>query len=240
VIFVLTDREYRHRMTVPWQPLIADVVGRFVDASNATLLATTSEGAKVVYKPTAGERPLWDFTVESLAAREVLTYEVAVAMGYDIVPETVLGDGPYGPGAIQRFVDIASEFDPIAVVESGSADLWPIAILDVVTNNADRKLGHLISDGRRLLGIDHGLTFHPDEKLRTVLWQFSGCRLPGAEVAALHRLATAVAGRFGTRVEELLGVAELAALVARIEVLIDNPVHPEPPDDRPPLPWPPY
>ncbi|MCP4306072.1 MAG: SCO1664 family protein [bacterium] len=237
MIFVPTVRD---PMTVPWQPVVADVVGRFVDASNATLLATTTEGVKVVYKPTAGERPLWDFTVESLAAREALTYEVAVALGYDIVPETVLGDGPYGPGAIQRFVDIAPDFDPIAVVESGSADLWPIAILDIVTNNADRKLGHLISDGDRLLGIDHGLTFHPEEKLRTVLWQFSGVPLPAAELAALERLETAVTGSLGTRVEEMLGVEELRSLCVRIESLIDDRVHPDPPDDRPPLPWPPY
>lgn len=227
-------------MTGRWQPVVADVVGRFVDASNATLLATTTDGVKVIYKPTAGERPLWDFTVESLAAREALTYEVAVALGYDIVPETVLGDGPYGPGAIQRFVDIAPDFDPIAVVESGSADLWPIAVLDIVTNNADRKLGHLISDGKRLLGIDHGLTFHPEEKLRTVLWQFSGIALPPPESAALNQLEIAVAGPLGTRVEELLGVEELDALAARTHTLLDNPVHPEPPDDRPPLPWPPY
>ncbi|MFW2382086.1 MAG: SCO1664 family protein [Acidimicrobiales bacterium] len=237
MIFVPTVREL---MTVPWQPVVADVVGRFVDASNATLLATTTDGVKVVYKPTAGERPLWDFTVESLAAREALTYEVSIALGYDIVPETVLGDGPYGPGAIQRFVDIAPDFDPIAVVESGATDLWPIALLDVVTNNADRKLGHLISDGNRLLGIDHGLTFHPEEKLRTVLWQFSGSALPAAEVAALKQLEIAVAGSLGTRVEELLGVEELESLTTRVQTLLDDPVHPDPPDDRPPLPWPPY
>lgn len=227
-------------MTAPWQPVIADVVGRFVDASNATLLAITDAGAKVVYKPTAGERPLWDFTVESLAAREVLTYEVAAAMGYDIVPETVLGDGPYGPGAIQRFIDIAPDFDPIAVVESGAESLWPIAVLDIVTNNADRKLGHLISDGHRLLGIDHGLTFHPEEKLRTVLWQFSGVELPDRERSALRQLATALAGSLGTRVEELLGVEERIALDSRAQGLVQSPVHPQPPSDRPPLPWPPY
>ncbi len=227
-------------VTAPWQPLISEVVGRFVDASNATLLATTDDGAKVVYKPTAGERPLWDFTVESLAVREVLTYEVALAMGYDIVPQTVLGDGPYGPGAIQRFIDIASEFDPIAVVESGSDLLWPIAVLDIVTNNADRKLGHLISDGRRLLGIDHGLTFHPEDKLRTVLWQFSGAALPAQERLALEHLTTALADSLGDRVEELLGLEERTALESRVQGLRESPMHPQPPRDRPPLPWPPY
>ncbi len=227
-------------MDDPWQPVITEVVGRFVDASNATLLATTAEGTKVVYKPTAGERPLWDFAVESLAAREVLTYEVSVAMGYDIVPETVLGIGPYGVGAIQRFVDIVPDFDPVEVVESGSELLWPIAVLDVVTNNADRKLGHLISDGDRLLGIDHGLTFHPDDKLRTVLWQFSAAAFPEPEQLALRRLAEALDAELGERVGDLLGIEERLALEERLAALLEDPVHPEPPDDRPPLPWPPY
>jgi uncharacterized repeat protein (TIGR03843 family) len=219
---------------VAWQPVITEVVGRFVDASNATLLARTAQGEQVVYKPTAGERPLWDFPIETLAAREALTYEVAVALGHDIVPETVLGDGPYGPGAIQRFVDFDPEFDPVAEVQQGADGLWPLAVLDIVTNNADRKLGHVISDGVRLMGIDHGLTFHPDDKLRTVLWGFSGHRLPLAEIAALARLERAVQGALGDRVEALLGIAE------RLALTMANPIHPEPPADRPPLPWPPY
>ncbi len=216
------------------------MVGRFVDASNATLLARTASGDKVVYKPTAGERPLWDFPIETLAAREVLTYEVSVVLGIDAVPETVLGDGPYGPGAIQRFIDLDPEFDPVALVQTGSSDLWPLAVLDIVTNNADRKLGHFISDGGRLLGIDHGLTFHPDDKLRTVLWGFTGQLLPAELTAALTRLERAVAGDLGERVEEMLGEDERVALADRITSLSANPVHPDPPTDRPPLPWPPY
>ena len=227
-------------MSSDWQPEIAHIVGRFVDASNATLLAETATGEKVVYKPTAGERPLWDFPVETLAPREVLTYEVARAMGEDIVPETTLGEGPYGPGSIQRFVDIDPGFDPVAEVEVASPRLWSIAVLDVITNNADRKLGHLISDGTRLLGIDHGLTFHPDEKLRTVLWGFSGRHLPGGQVAALERLRAVLDDGLGARVESLLARAEHVALRKRVERLLAEPVHPEPPADRPPLPWPPY
>jgi len=223
-----------------WQPVVTEVIGRFVDASNATLLARTAAGGQVIYKPVAGERPLWDFPVETLAAREVLTFEVSDALGFDVVPETVLGEGPYGPGAIQRFVDLNTEFDPIAAVEAEPPDLWRIAVLDLVANNADRKLGHIISDGTRLLGIDHGLTFHPDDKLRTVLWGFSGRRLPVSEVEALTRLGSAVTGRLGDRVEELLGNEERRALEARVDRLLANPVHPDPPHDRPPLPWPPY
>lgn len=227
-------------MTAGWQPEIAEVIGRFVDASNATLLAVTADGEQVVYKPTAGERPLWDFPVETLAAREVLTYEVSRAMGEDIVPETVLSDGPYGPGSIQRFIDMDPDFDPVALVQGDGDRLWPIAVLDVVANNADRKLGHLISDGTRVLGIDHGLTFHPGDKLRTVLWGFSGRELPRQQVESLHRLGAALADGLGDRVQDLLGTEERIALRGRVDGLLDNPVHPAPPDDRPPVPWPPY
>lgn len=230
------DREPR----VTWEPVISEVVGRFVDASNATLLAGTADGDRVVYKPMAGERPLWDFPVDSLAAREVLTYEVSVALGFDVVPETVLGEGPYGPGSIQRFVDLDTDFNPVALVETGSRELWPLAVLDMVTNNADRKLGHIISDGQRLLGIDHGLTFHPDDKLRTVLWVFAGQRIPDVELAALFRLEHAIEGELGDRVQDLLGRVERDQLAARVRSLRENPVHHDPPTDRPPIPWPPY
>ena len=223
-----------------WEPTITKVIGRFVNASNATLLAETATGQKVVYKPTAGERPLHDFPIETLAAREALTYEVSQALGYNIVPETVLGDGPYGPGAIQRFIELDPEFDPMALVEVGSHDLWPIAVLDLVTNTADRKLGHIISDGQRLLGIDHGLTFHPGEKLRTVLWFLSGSPLPESQIAALEQLRDTINGGLGARVGALLGSDEQTALQERVDRLLADPVHPEPPTDRPPVPWPPY
>ncbi len=223
-----------------WTPEIGDVIGRFVDASNATLLATTTAGEKVVYKPTAGERPLWDFPTDTLAAREVLTYEVACAMGYSIVPETVLGEGPYGAGSIQRVVDIDPEFDPVALVRKVSPVLWPIAVLDLVVNNADRKLGHLISDGQHLLGIDHGLTFHPEDKLRTVLWGLSEQPLPAPERAALSRLAESLDAGLGARCRELLDREAEVALRDRVQGLLHHPVHPPPPVDRPPLPWPHY
>jgi hypothetical protein len=194
----------------------------------------------VVYKPTAGERPLWDFPIETLAAREVLTYEVAIALGYDVVPETVLGAGPYGPGSIQRYVEIDLTFDPVLPVQSAAMTLWPIALLDLVTNNADRKFGHVISDGERLLGIDHGLTFHPEDKLRTVLWGFSDQPLPAAELAALARLDVALQDGLRERVEVLLGSEEERALANRVAELLQHPIHPAPPQDRSPVPWPPF
>lgn len=223
-----------------WAPRIAEVVGRFTRASNATFLAATADGEHVIYKPVAGERPLWDFPPESLASREVLAYEVSEALGAGVVPPTVLGDGPLGPGAIQRFVTADESFDPVAALAGPDPLLWPIAVLDLVCNNADRKAGHLLRVDGRLMGVDHGLTFHPDEKLRTVLWGFAGQGLPGAQRDALAALRSALAGGLDGRIAELLGRDEAEATTRRVEELLSTPVHPEPPDDRPAIPWPPY
>lgn len=223
-----------------WEPIVSEIVGRFEAASNATLLGRTTDGDPVVYKPSAGERPLWDFPADTLAAREVLAYEVSEAMGYGIVPEAVLGDGPYGPGSVQRFVAEDDEFDPMALVRKAAPELWPVAVFDIVTNNADRKLGHLISSGGRILAIDHGLTFHPEDKLRTVLWAFASRPLPPGDVEAVAALAAALGAGLGTRVADLLGPAERTALGGRVDALLDDPVHPLPPVDRPQVPWPLY
>jgi uncharacterized repeat protein (TIGR03843 family) len=223
-----------------WRPEIAAIEGQFIDASNATLLGRTTDGLQVVYKPSAGERPLWDFPPDSLAVREVLAYEVSRAMGLDLVPETVLGDGPYGTGSIQRFVAHDPEFDPVPLVQSGSPRLWPMAAFDVLVNNADRKLGHILDVAGNLVGIDHGLTFHPDDKLRTVLWVFAGVPLPGGVVAALEQLASAVADGLGGRIGRELGEPSRVAFEGRLAALLTAGVHPDPPEDRPPLPWPLY
>lgn len=227
-------------MSEAWAPRITEVVGRFADASNATLLATTSDDERVIYKPIAGEQPLWDFTPDTLAIREVLTYEVARAMGFDVVPETVIGSGPYGPGAVQRFITTDPALDPVALVRRRAPELWPIAVLDVITNNADRKLGHFLGSDNALRGIDHGLTFHPEEKLRTVLWIFEGERVPDHIVAGLDLLAAALEHDLGGRIRSELGRRELRAVRNRVGDLKEHPYHPRPPIDRPPIPWPPY
>ncbi len=218
------------------------IEGRFVRASNATLLGTTDSGDAVVYKPVAGERPLWDFAAESLAVREVLTYELDRLLEFGVVPETALGDGLYGPGSVQRYVsDIDETFDAYTLTRRTDAMLWPIAVLDVVTNNADRKLGHILRRrSGELVAIDHGLTFHPDDKLRTVLWDFAGQEVPAGLTAALARACDELEQTLGPRVASLLGRRELVALQRRIEGLVAHPVHPQPPVDRPALPWPPY
>jgi len=230
----------RATMNEAWAPRITEVIGRFADASNATLLATTVDGERVIYKPIAGEQPLWDFTPDTLAIREVLTYEVARAMSLDVVPETVLGSGPYGPGAVQRFITTDPGFDPVGLVRRAAPELWPLAVLDVVTNNADRKLGHLLGSEGALRGIDHGLTFHPEAKLRTVLWVFEGARIPRNVMSRLEDLNAALEHELGRRIRAELGRSELDAIRNRVAKLLQHPFHPRPPVDRPPIPWPPY
>jgi uncharacterized repeat protein (TIGR03843 family) len=227
-------------VTDGWSPRVIEVVGRFAAASNATLLATTDEGERVIYKPIAGEQPLWDFPAASLAIREVLTYQIDVALGFDVVPETVMGGGPYGPGAVQRYVDTDPEFDPVALVRSADPVLWPIAVLDLVTNNADRKLGHLLGAAQDVRAIDHGLTFHVDDKLRTVLWVFADDPIPPPLLECLASLDQALEHDLGRRIRAELSRTELAALRRRVATLLEDPYHPPPPSHRPSVPWPPY
>ena len=220
---------------------LTTVEARMPYASNATLLASSADGRKWIYKPEQGESPLWDFPWRSLAAREVLTYEVATALGLDIVPETVLANGPHGRGSAQVFIDEDFEFDPRSLFTPRlSLRLWPVAVLDIICNNADRKLGHIIREvgDDRLWAIDNGLTFHPDPKLRTVLWGFAGAEVPAPLIEALERLRGSVAPPLVARVADLLTREEAEAFRQRIEDLAAHPVHPPPPEDRPALPWP--
>ena len=218
---------------------IAEIIGRFQNASNATLLAVTGAGRMVVYKPEQGQRPLYDFDCRTLPAREVLTFELARAAGLDCVPQTVPVRGPFGPGSAQVFVEVAEEFDPAPLINEADPILWPIITLDLVINNADRKAGHVIADGSgRIWCIDHGLTLHAEPKLRTVMWGFSGQSLPQAMVDCVRRLERAIGNRLHARTEELIGGEEADALAARVEALLRDPTHPHPPTDRHPLPWP--
>jgi uncharacterized repeat protein (TIGR03843 family) len=223
-----------------WEPRITEVIGRFTTASNATLLAATELDETVIYKPVAGERPLRDFPPGTLAIREVLTYLTDRTLGFDLVPETTIGDGPYGPGAVQRYVEHDEAFDPLPFVRSADPLLWPMAVLDLVCNNADRKLGHVLRLGERMVAVDHGLTFHAEAKLRTVLWGYAGRPIPADLVDSVERLGEALDGHLGQEFDRRLTAAELDALRRRVEDLIVNPVHPEPPTDRPAIPWPPY
>jgi uncharacterized repeat protein (TIGR03843 family) len=247
------------------------VRGRIRDASNAALYCTvTREGreAACVYKPVAGERPLWDFPDGTLAQREVAAYEVSEATGWGLVPPTVLREGPYGEGMCQLWIETAPEAELLALVDGeepepgwkaiGFAEvgegrtallvhadderLRRLAVLDAVINNADRKGGHLLptADGR-LYGIDHGVTFNAENKLRTLLWGWAGEPLTAEAVAALKALTGALepGGRLAVTLAALITPAELDATRARAEALLDSGKYPEPSGEWPAIPWPP-
>lgn len=217
---------------------LVEVVGRFPNSSNMTVLALADDESRWVYKPERGEQPLWDFPWRSLAAREVLAFETSNAMGLDIVPETVLADGPFGPGSAQRYLDEDEAFDhrPLFARHRLDQRLWPFAVFDLVTNNADRKIGHIIKQAGsdHLWGIDNGLTFHRLPKLRTVLWGFAGRPIPASLLASVGGIDASLLERIAT----LLSEDEAEATSIRIEMILAHPVHPDPPSDRPPVPWP--
>ena len=194
-----------------------------------------------VYKAAEAMSPLWDFDAKTLPARELATFLVSEALGFGLVPETLWTDGPLGKGSAQRFIDVDPNFDPRPLfVPEVSESLWPVAVLDIVCNNADRKLGHLLKEKGtgQLFAIDNGLTFHHEPKLRTVLWGLAGRSLPGAMIEALARLQPALDQRLGDNLAALISPLELAALRRRADDLAAGGVHPQPPDDRPPMPWP--
>lgn len=213
---------------------LVGVEGLLPGASNTTLLARDETGRLWVYKPERGERALWDFPHGSLARREVACYRVSEALHLGVVPETRIALGPYGPGSAQRFLDEDLNWDPRPVIMEAAPSLWPIVLLDLLANNADRKIGHLLREPgtNHIWAIDNGLTFHIDDKLRTVMWSFAGHSIPEPWLAVLEEddLAGALVG--------LLDDAEVTAARARLRRLRSNPRHPDPPLDRPPLPWP--
>lgn len=220
------------------------VEGRLVDASNATLYCATSlDGlvAACVYKPVRGERPLWDFPDGTLAGREVATYLVSEATGWDLVPPTVLRDGPYGPGMCQLWVETDEHVDLADLARSDHPDLRRMAVLDAVVNNADRKGGHLLPrhDGR-VQGVDHGVCFSAEDKLRTLLWQWRGDPLTDEAVEVLSHLRALFEGALGAALHELLTRSEVAAATRRIDRLLETRQHPEPSQDWPAIPWPPF
>jgi uncharacterized repeat protein (TIGR03843 family) len=195
-----------------------------------------------VYKPIAGERPLWDFPMGTLAGREVAAYVVSRAAGWDVVPPTVMRDGPFGPGMCQLWIDHDTDMDLIALSRrTDHAGLRDMAVFDAVVNNADRKIGHLlpVPDGH-LYGCDHGVCFAEDYKLRTVLWQWRGKTLPRRSLEALRRLnAQLNEGGLEAELSSLLTAGEIEATKIRVETLLKHRVHPYPPADWPAVPWPP-
>ncbi len=246
------------------------VEGRLVDASNATLfcdIALDGAQARCVYKPVAGERPLWDFPDGTLAGREVAAYAVSEALGWGVVPPTVLRDGPFGPGMCQLWVDtdeslrlvdvldsravpadwhhvldaLGADGEPVVLAHADDPRLRRMAVLDVVLNNADRKGGHVLPGPDGVVrGVDHGVSFHVDPKLRTVLWGWAGVGLTETETSALADLRTALDGSLGMELSALLSRAEVTACRRRIDRLLRERRLPLPGEGWPAIPWPPF
>ena len=220
-----------------------EVVGLLPHASNYTFLVRVvggDEEALAVYKPRRGEQPLWDFPSGTLAAREVAAYLVSEAAGWGIVPPTILReDAPLGPGSLQLFVEHDPERHYLVLMEERRDDLVAFAAFDCVVNNADRKSGHVLEDAAgRLWGVDHGVTFHTEPKLRTVIWAYAEEELPPIVVAGLGRLIEELSrGGAGLELAQLLSEAEIEALGSRAEALRATGRFPSPDSDRP-FPWP--
>jgi uncharacterized repeat protein (TIGR03843 family) len=221
-----------------------DVEGRMLDASNVTLVGAIRTGsleAECVYKPVAGERPLWDFPDGTLAGREVSAALVSEATGWRIVPPTVLREGPFGPGMVQLWMDGDASVDLAAFVRRDHPGLRRMAVFDAVVNNADRKGGHIIPmpDGH-VHGVDHGICFSVEPKLRTLLWRWAGRPLPDEAVAVLEKLQADLLGDLGEALHEHLTRREVRRTQQRVAELLRTGRHPEPSGDWPALPWPPF
>ena len=213
-------------------------------SSNVIFLTLVDDGGLqtlAVYKPCQGETPLWDFPHGTLCLREVAAYVVSQALGWPLIPPTVLREGPFGPGAIQLYIDADYEANYFTLREERLPDLLPVAVFDVLTNNADRKGGHLLLDQwGRIWAIDNALTFHPEPKLRTVIWDFAGERIPEGRLADLRQLAAQLAGNspLCRALDKLLAKDEIAALQARLTALLESAVCPYPDPTRRQVPWP--
>ena len=199
-----------------------------------------------VWKPTRGEQPLFDFPVGTLTRREVAAFVVSEALGWGIVPPTLLREGPYGEGMLQLWIDADPQADVIAMVNGADPRLRRVATFDAIVNNTDRKAGHLLPlpDGH-LHAVDHGVTFSVVPKLRTVLWAWEGEPFDDEERAGLLRISGGLGpamspGPLAVALSELLSVEEVDATRARVEELLASGCFPSPNPDWPAIPWPPY
>jgi uncharacterized repeat protein (TIGR03843 family) len=232
ILRLLSDGEIGVEGLIPW-------------SSNATLLVTVRDAeltSLAVYKPQAGERPLWDFPYGTLAMREVAAYLVCEVLGWGFVPPTVLRQGPHGLGSIQFFVHAQDESHFFTIQDDAAytEDLTRLAAFDVIANNADRKSGHCLLDHQgRLWAIDNALTFHVEHKLRTVIWDYAGQPLSGSLLADLQGLQKILAkdSSLSQALKQLLSRDELAALRHRLRQFIQDGHFPEPGPGYA-MPWP--
>jgi len=217
-----------------------ELKGQFMLGSNYTFLVDVTyedQTYPAVYKPKRGEQPLWDFPESSLAHREVAAYIISEALGFHIVPFTILrADGPYGAGSLQQFIDYDPDYHYFNFTNEDKDLLRPIVLFDLLVNNADRKGGHVFfeNDTHKLFAIDHGICFHEDDKLRTVLWDFGGQKIPDDLLARLTLSPNLLAD-----LEPHLSPNEIAALQARADSILQKRLFPRQPRDRRAMPWPP-
>jgi uncharacterized repeat protein (TIGR03843 family) len=222
-----------------------DVLGRMAWSSNATLLVNAAlDGAEVraIYKPIEGERPLWDFPDGTLAGREVAAYVLSDFLGWDIVPFTVMRDGPYGPGMVQRFVEHDPDDHYFTLLERHMDDFRRFAVFDILANNTDRKGGHCLEElgSTRVYGIDHGLTFHAHPKLRTVIWDFGGEEIPDGLLRDVERACADLAsdGPLAEALGPLIAPHEVWALLDRAQQVLDARHFPIADEGYHSVPWP--
>jgi uncharacterized repeat protein (TIGR03843 family) len=228
-----------------------EIKGLLPWSSNYTFLVQIcgeNEEIEAVYKPQRGERPLWDFPQGTLYLREKAVFLTSQTLGWDVVPPTVLRDGPHGPGSVQQFVehDPDRHYFTIEGQPQYQKQLQQIVLLDVITNNADRKGGHILlqeqeNQSERLWGIDHGVCFHAEHKLRTVIWEFAGSPISSAQLTALTTFQEKLAvnaNQIRTQLNDLLSEQEVMAMLHRLRNLIDRGIFPHPGPGRH-YPWPP-
>jgi uncharacterized repeat protein (TIGR03843 family) len=217
-----------------------ELKGQFMLGSNYTFLVDVKyqgETVPAVYKPTRGEQPLWDFEENTLALREVAAYIVSELLGFHIVPYTTLrDDGPYGAGSLQQFIEHDPEYHYFSFTAQDRELLRPIVLFDLLVNNADRKGSHVLfeTDSHKLYAIDHGICFHSEDKLRTVLWDFAGQTIPDDLLSPLSTITKLLPS-----LEPYLALHEIEALGTRADSLLKKRHFPRQPRDRRAMPWPP-
>jgi uncharacterized repeat protein (TIGR03843 family) len=217
-----------------------EIKGQFTLGSNYTFLVDVchqDQTHPAVYKPTRGEQPLWDFEENTLALREVAAYIVSEALGFHIVPFTALREeGPYGAGSLQQFIAHDPDHHYFNFTPEEKPFLKPVALFDLLVNNADRKGGHVFFEDRthKLFAIDHGICFHQEDKLRTVVWDFGGQAIPDDLLSHLSLNSNLL-----TDLEPYLSPNEILALQSRADSILKKRIFPRQPRDRRAIPWPP-
>ena len=227
---------------------IIEIVGRVIESTNNAMLVTVAcpgdpeRSLDAIYKPTVGERPLDDFPDGTLTRREVAAWHVSEAIGWDIVPPTVLRDGPFGEGMLQAYVEPDASVDVVELVTRADPRLRRMAVLDAAMNNTDRKGGHIlpVDGGRHIHGVDHGVCFSPVPKLRTVLWAWRGQPLEDDELGGLRRIRDGLDAELGATLQTLLARTEVRATIRRVDDLLERGRFPLPSPTWPAIPWPPF